>query len=45
MSEYGLDMIDLVLTHLNQSWGSLDPWRPLATQGLIEMIKNQKDHI
>ena len=23
-------MIDLVLTHLNQPWGPLEPWRPLT---------------
>ena len=38
MSENGLNVIDLVLTHLNQPWGPPwtletlgDPWRPLAT--------------
>ena len=33
MLENDLNMIDLVLTHLNQPWGPLEPWRPLATLG------------
>ena len=40
MLENDLNMIDLVLTHLNQPWGPPwaletlgDPWRPLATIG------------
>ena len=40
MLENDLNMIDLVLTHLNQPWGPPwtletfgDPWRPLATLG------------
>ena len=40
MSENGLNVIDLVLTHLNHPWGPpwtlatiVDPWRPLATLG------------
>ena len=40
MSENGLNIFNLVLTHLNQPWGPpwtlatlSDPWRPLATIG------------
>ena len=33
MLENDLDMIDLVLTHLNQPLNLGDPWRPLATIG------------
>ena len=37
MSENGLNMIDLVLTHLNQPWGP--PWT-LATLG--DMLENDQ---
>ena len=36
-SQNDLNMINLVVTHINQTWGSPlnlgDPWRPLATIG------------